>query len=175
MVCTYDFSGNCRAIRLCKPEIFEYRGFSPRITANSRDRELSLPQFALFVLFLPRLLRYTRGRAVLTQLLCCWILSFHVSLEEDVRILSLWLLMELFGTVTDFKLLEEADHSHYTKFGQHSLSAYFVMRLDKSVPTVETLPHHLSPIFAGSARNDAPSLLDILSRHIANRPRRSLS
>src|SRR3990172_1251337 len=59
MVCTYDFSGNCRAIRLCKPEIFEYRGFSPRITANSRDRELSLPQFALFVLFLPRLLRYT--------------------------------------------------------------------------------------------------------------------
>src|SRR3990172_7043121 len=60
MVCTYDFSGNCRAIRLCKPEIFEYRGFSPRITANSRDRELSLPQFALFVLFLPRLLRYTR-------------------------------------------------------------------------------------------------------------------
>src|SRR3989337_1613078 len=66
MVCTYDFSGNCRAIRLCKPEIFEYRGFSPRITANSRDRELSLPQFALFVLFLPRLLRYTlEGAAVL--------------------------------------------------------------------------------------------------------------
>src|SRR3972149_7809878 len=61
MVCTYDFSGNCRAIRLCKPEIFEYRGFSPRITANSRDRELSLPQFALVVLFLPRLLRYTPG------------------------------------------------------------------------------------------------------------------
>src|SRR3970040_2420315 len=64
MVCTYDFSGNCGAIRLWKPEIFEYRGFSPRITANSRDRELSLPQFALFVLFLPRLLRYTRQGCV---------------------------------------------------------------------------------------------------------------